>query len=69
MTHAILSLWDSWSILGRVVTLIALAIFLLGLENIAIKLVADIQGWRRRGAEPTVEQRLHRWRNIAPVQF
>ena len=55
MTNAVLLLWDSWSILGRVVTLIAIAILVLGLENLAIKLIADIQGWRRRGSEPTVE--------------
>ncbi len=55
MENAVLVLWDSWGILGRVVAFLALAIFVLGMENLAIKLVADIQGWRRRRSEPTLD--------------
>lgn len=55
MENAVLFLWDGWGILGRVVAFLAIVIFLLGLENLVVKLVADIQGWRRQRSEPTVE--------------
>ena len=55
MENAVLFLWDGWGILGRVVALLAVVTAVLGLENLIVKLVADIQSWRRRREEPTVE--------------
>ena len=55
MENTVLFLWDSWSILGRVVALLAIVTFALGLETLAVKLFADIYNWRGRRAEPTVE--------------
>ena len=48
MENAVLFLWDSWTILGRVVAFLAIIVFALGCESIAIKLAADFQRWRHR---------------------
>lgn len=55
MENSVLLLWNSWSILGRVVAVLAIVIFALGIENIGVKLAADIAQWRRRRSEPTVD--------------
>lgn len=55
MENSVLLLWDSWSILGRVVAFLAIVVFALGIENIGVKLAADIAQWRRRHSEPTVD--------------
>ena len=55
MENAVLFLWDGWGILGRVVALLAIVMAALGLENLTMKIVANIQSWRRRQEDPTVE--------------
>ena len=55
MENLVLFLWDGWGMLGRVVALLAIVVFVLGMENLAIKLIADFESWRRRRVEPTVE--------------
>jgi hypothetical protein len=55
MENAVLFLWDSWTVLGRVVALLAIIVFVLGCESIAIKLAADFLRWRHRRSEPTIE--------------
>ena len=42
MENAVLFLWDSWTVLGRVVALLAIIVFVLGCESIAIKLFASL---------------------------
>ena len=55
MENAVLFLWDGWGILGRVIAFLAIVVFVLGLESLAVKILADIHIWRSRRSDPTPE--------------
>ncbi|MEL7730462.1 hypothetical protein AAG612_13085 [Citromicrobium bathyomarinum] len=55
MESAVLFLWEGWGILGRVIAFLAIVVFVLGIESVVLKLMADIHVWRRRWAGPTLE--------------